>query len=76
MLTQINGSLAPLTLEIQININHESINGDQGAICIHRNGMITLKRLSGSISSKAENMEINALPITDYLRKEGFAFQS
>ena len=61
-------------LEVQIE-TRSTLKGDKdyGCIWIYKNGKIRLYKNNGGWNGSRDE-EINALPITDYLRKQGYEF--
>jgi len=69
-----DGKWDRIGLEIQIETT-STVNGDRddSTIWIMKNGMVRLHRNDGNWGGSRDE-EINALPITDYLRKQGYEF--
>jgi len=73
-MTNSHGKWTGLGLEIQISTT-STLNDDRddSTITIHKNGMVRLWRNNGDWGGSRYE-EINGLPITDYLRKQGYEF--
>jgi len=73
-MTNSHGKWTSMELELQIETT-TTLNGDKDDSCIwiYKNGMVRLHRNSGDWGGNRDE-EINALPITDYLRKQGYEF--
>ena len=73
-MTNSHGKWTFLGLELQISTT-STINGHQDDSCIriYKNGKVILHRNNGDWGGSRDE-EINGLPITDYLRKQGYEF--
>lgn len=74
-LSVMAGKWPDMDLEIQIEttttLDHASRH--DSCIWIYKNGTVRLWRNTGDWNGSGDE-EINALPITDYLRKQGYEF--
>jgi hypothetical protein len=73
-MTNSHGKWNPTGLQLQIETT-STLNGDKddSVIWISKNGLVRLWRNNGNWGGSRDE-EINALPITDYLRKQGYEF--
>ena len=73
-MTNSHGKWTSSGLELQISTT-TTLNDDKDDSCIwiYKNGMVRLHRNNGDWGGSRDE-EINGLPITDYLRKQGYEF--
>jgi hypothetical protein len=73
--TNKDGKWNGIGLEVQIETTSTVYgNRDDSCIWIEKNGSIRLHRNNGGWGGSRDE-HINALPITDYLRKQGYEFK-
>ena len=73
-MTNSDGKWNELGLEIQITTT-STLRGhrDDSSISIYKNGKVTLWRNNGDWNGH-RYVDVNALPVTDYLREQGYVF--